>query len=63
MKPAFAENKEDGHATYLPYPNEQAMVDDRAFYDTPRKLTGSESFRLLNGDWRFHFIPNRRTPD
>ena len=53
----FAENKEDGHATYLPYPNEQAMVDDRAFYDTPWVANRSESFRSLNGDWRFHFVP------
>ena len=31
----FEENKEVGHATYMPYPSEKAMLSDKAFYDRP----------------------------
>lgn len=53
----FAENKEIGHATYMPYPSEKAMLDDRHFYDTPWVETKSKNFHSLNGNWKFHFVP------
>ena len=53
----FEENKEKGHATYLPYPDEQAMLTDTAFYRTPWVESRSKNYCLLNGDWYFHFVP------
>lgn len=43
----FAENKEIGHATYMPYPSEKAMLDDRHFYDTPWVETKAKTSILL----------------
>ena len=43
-------NKEPAHATLLPYADSATALDaDR---------TSSPYFRLLNGDWQFHFAPN-----
>lgn len=53
----FAENKEAGHATYIPYESEQEMRADETFYHTPWTQTKSSAFCLLNGNWRFHFVP------
>ena len=53
----FEENKEKGHATYLPYPSESAMTADREFYQTPWTDPHSASVRSLNGRWKFHFVP------
>ena len=53
----FGENKEAGTATYVPYSSEAAMLADRAFYDTPWVRTQSDRYLLLNGTWRFHFVP------
>ena len=52
----FAENKEAGHATYIPYVNTEEMRSDSEFYERPWSYSASESFRLLNGDWHFHFV-------
>lgn len=55
----FGENKEPAVATYLPYASEQAMLDDAAFYATPWVYPSAvnDRYRLLNGTWRFHFVP------
>ena len=53
----FEENKEKGHATYLPYPSEKAMIADAAYYATPWVESNSENFQSLNGEWFFHFVP------
>ena len=49
-------NKEPGHATLVPYADTaSALVGERA--DRNGRAT-SPFFRLLNGDWRFHWAPN-----
>lgn len=53
----FAENKEEGHATYMPYPTEAAMTADADFYRTPWVDTKSEWAMTLNGDWAFNLVP------
>ena len=53
----FQENKEPGHATYIPYRNVSEMHADKAFYDTPWVHSGSSAFRLLNGEWYFSLVP------
>ena len=53
----FAENKEPGHATFTPYPNEDAMTGDAEHYAFPWAYTKSQSAMLLNGDWYFNFVP------
>ena len=53
----FAENKEAGHATFTPSPNEDAMVSDAEHYAFPWSYTKSKSAMLLNGDWYFNFVP------
>lgn len=43
-------NKEPAHATLIPYPDRaSALAGDRDI---------SPYFKLLNGDWQFHFAPN-----
>lgn len=58
----FAENKEPGCATYIPYVTEQEMLADKDFYRTPWVYSQSSSFKLLNGNWYFHFVsePSQR---
>ena len=53
----FEENKEKGHATYLPYPSEVEMKSDVVYYHAPWLESRSEDMRSLNGDWFFHFVP------
>lgn len=61
----FAENKEAGHATFIPYATEKEMLDDREFYRTPWVDCNSSNVQLLNGDWFFHFVsqPSERPLD
>ena len=61
----FAQNKEAGVATYLPYSTEAAMLADKGYYDTPWLHTKSDRYLLLNGTWRFHFVsePSQRPLD
>ena len=61
----FAQNKEAGVATYLPYSTEAAMLADKGYYDTPWLRTKSDRYLLLNGTWRFHFVsePSQRPLD
>lgn len=53
----FAENKEAGVATYLPYANEKEMLADKAYYNTPWTSPQSSRYLSLNGTWKFHFVP------
>lgn len=53
----FAENKETGVATYLPYNNEQEMLADKAYYNTPWTKPQTGRYMSLNGTWKFHFVP------
>ena len=53
----FEENKEVGHATYLPYASEAEMTADAEYYRTPWVDSHSSRYLLLNGDWAFHFVP------
>ncbi len=52
----FEENKEPGHATYVPYADTQSMTAD-VRYEKPW-LTPEESsvYRTLNGTWKFFFV-------
>ncbi len=61
----FAENKEPGHATYIPYATENEMIADKEFYATPWTTPESSRYLLLNGDWAFHFVsePSLRPQD
>lgn len=61
----FQENKEEGHATYTPYPTVAAMMADKDFYEKPWLPTRSASVVSLNGTWRFHFVdePSKRPTD
>ena len=53
----FAENKETGVATYLPYNNEHEMLADKAYYNTPWTKPQTGRYMSLNGTWKFHFVP------
>ena len=53
----FAENKEKGHATYIPYCSEKCMLRDKEFYNTPWVDTKSDKVCSLNGNWFFNFVP------
>ena len=53
----FAENKEPGIATYMPYADEAAMLADKDYYATPWTVPVNSRYLSLNGTWRFHFVP------
>ena len=53
----FAENKEKGVATYLPYNSEKEMLADQAYYNTPWTQPQTDRYLSLNGTWKFHFVP------
>ena len=61
----FEENKEAGHATYMPYPSEKDMLADKAFYDRPWEEVHNSAYMLLNGTWAFHWVsePSQRPLD
>lgn len=50
----FAVNKEDGHATFIPFAHTQEMKADPA-YRRPWQRTRSSRYLLLNGLWKFHW--------
>ena len=58
----FKQNKEDAHATYIPYPSVDAMLADEEFYETPWVTPGSSYYMSLNGMWKFYFVdePSKR---
>ena len=58
----FAENKERGVATYMPYNNESEMLADAAYYATPWTEPVNSRYMTLNGTWKFNFVsePSQR---
>lgn len=56
----FAENKEPGHATYMPYPTPEEMIADRAYYATPWTVPSNSAYMSLDGTWKFNFA---RSPE
>ncbi len=51
----FEENKERGHAYYLPYPNSAEMLAD-ARYEKPWLDPVSSDIMTLNGLWKFNYV-------
>ena len=62
---SFAENKEQGHATYMPYASEQEMLADKKYYATPWTDVHSSRYCSLNGEWAFQLVsePSQRPLD
>ena len=52
----FEENKEKGHATYMPYSSEAEMLSDKDYYQRPWEETQSSLFLSLNGEWAFNLV-------
>lgn len=52
----FAENKLDGHATYMPYQTEAQMLSDKTFYEKPWNYPVNASYQSLNGTWKFSLV-------
>lgn len=48
--------KEDAHATFIPYASEEAMKSDAAFNE-PWLTPQNAETQLLNGEWKFKFVP------
>lgn len=44
-------NKEEAHATYMPYPSTAAMKADKSYYDTPWIEPTNDNYMSLNGVW------------
>lgn len=60
----FGENKENGHATYIPYPSKAQMEADQ-YYQTPWTTPESDYYMSLNGTWKFNLVeePSLRPMD
>ncbi|MBP3353766.1 MAG: DUF4981 domain-containing protein [Bacteroidales bacterium] len=60
----FQENKEEGHATYIPYPSRSQMEADQ-YYKTPWTTPESDYYMSLNGTWKFNLVdePSERPMD
>ncbi|MBR5877597.1 MAG: beta-galactosidase, partial [Alistipes sp.] len=52
----FAENKERGVATYMPYESETKMLADKEYYATPWSVPQNDRFQSLNGEWKFNLV-------
>lgn len=50
----FAINKEPGKATFIPFASVSEMKADPT-YTTPWERTRSSRYKLLNGNWKFHW--------
>ena len=61
----FAINKEDGHATYMPYPNREEIFKDGKRVRFPWVTSTSPYFKSLNGEWIFSLVdePSKRPLD
>ena len=61
----FAINKEEGHATYMPYPNREEVFKDDKRVRFPWVTSKSPYFKLLNGNWMFSLVdePSKRPLD
>ena len=53
----YKENKEDGHATFIPYASTESMRAD-ACYAYPWLTPEQAEYLSLNGTWKFHYAPN-----
>lgn len=52
----FGINKEEPHATFIPYPNTQALQADKEVYEKPWLTpTANSNYLSLNGTWKFLF--------
>lgn len=49
--------KEDAHATYIPYAGTAEMRADTAYYKRPWETPRSTNYMLLNGTWKFKYVP------
>jgi beta-galactosidase len=60
----FAINKEEGHNTYVPYPDVASLKADK-YYEFPWETPTSDFYQLLNGNWKFHWVkqPSERPLD
>lgn len=58
----FAENKEKGHATFMPYANEASMLADAEYFNTPWSVPVNDKYLSLNGTWKFNLVdePSQR---
>ena len=52
----YKDNKEDGHATYIPYATSAAMRAD-VNYEKPWLTPEKADYLSLNGVWKFKFVP------
>ena len=61
----FAENKERGVATYMPYNNVKEMLADTEYYATPWTEPVNARYQSLNGTWKFNLVsePSQRPLD
>ncbi|MBD5233947.1 MAG: DUF4981 domain-containing protein [Bacteroidales bacterium] len=48
-------NKEEGHATYIPYSSTSAMTADK-YYNTPWIIPSEADYLDLNGTWKFKWV-------
>ena len=51
----FEENKERGHATYMPYPTTEAMRGDER-YELPWLDPNGARYMTLNGVWKLNYV-------
>lgn len=51
----FEENKEKGHATYMPYPTTEAMRGDER-YELPWLDPNGARYMSLNGIWKLNYV-------
>ena len=51
----FEENKEPGHATYMPYPNTEVLRADER-YQYPWLTPNGARFLSLNGVWKLNYV-------
>ncbi|WP_455498249.1 glycoside hydrolase family 2 TIM barrel-domain containing protein [Coprobacter sp.] len=58
----FEQNKEKGHATYVPYESVDELKSDIEFFNTPWVTPKSSFYQSLNGVWKFYFVdePSKR---
>ena len=58
----FEQNKEPGHATFMPYANTAALRADKARYDRPWEDPAGAEMLTLNGTWKLNWVdsPEKR---
>ena len=53
----LGDHKEEAHATYVPYSSTAEMRGDTSFYARPWEIPQSSDYLLLNGTWKFKYVP------